>query len=1508
MRLVCWLVLTSIGAGMCALSTGAEPHQPDRHTLLLDSLDEAFTPDGSRCSRPAVITPAGEYTGGRPMKGGRFVPGRFGNTFEMEGLMNVVYPGTGNIDPSAGSLSFWVAHKFDAPAIQQNPPAELRNQLYATVLDRRRNRVVIYSTLKQTCVGVWDRRGQLVCYGGFPAGWKKDEWHRIELRWGRQLELWCDGVRQVANDWAGLFGPLDVNLDELSIFFGSHVRYSDVHSEFRLDEIRILGPGEGQTPWYPAMTVPRMAKPQIDGRLEESEWAGAARCDGFVVERSGAMIPELTSVYLGWDDDALYVAMDCGHPQDRQPVAKPHSRDSSVADEDAIGVFLLPAAAQAYYELTANAAAAMRDCRTRFNGALNRDAGFDPRWEVRTHQSPGRWTAEARIPFVEMDGRAAPKSGERWRANFCRTSPGSRSAWAYMAGDLRGPECFGELLFSDADRAIRLESLGDWADGKPSPRIAMTGLKFDPVVTVQAELIGSDTRTVAESQTRLTDYTSTVLSVPPLVTDLYTLVVRAATEEGPLFYRRLPFRVTRPFDISAEVYPYEGKLWITTNIGGMDHPPPGLTVRCRLAGQDGPVDSCEIGQFDRGIGKGSIEVDKLPAGKYSVKADATATDGRVLASAAVETEVFSKPAWWRSTAGVDQTVPKPWTPVAADEKTIRVWGRDYLGGGALPVQIVNQGSEMLAAPIRLALGVDGKTEDLAAVAMHLVEQRPDAVVRSGGVQAGAVEVKLRSTTEFDGMQRCDLTLSPAGECEVSGLCLEIPLKRVYAEFLLPSSGHTADARRLGDQPWASRFVPQVWLGNDDLGLAWFAESDEHWLPKDDRMVEVLPRGETVVLRCNILRSPLKLSVPATITFGLMATPVKPVPVGDPFWFRFGSLLGDINRLDDPGASRMPKESCRYPALGNLDPKQGTLEFWLSAPGLSRGPQREVLHVAGTGGGLSLNLTPGQTPRLTLTVTGGGKTAAVTATATPTTFDEFHHVAVTWSDQVALLVGGRRVGTAAVDLAGSLAADPDQCRIVLGCASDWKGHTQMAIDELRISDRVRYPDDTLSVPATAFKPDRHTLLLDHFDDVFTPDGEDAETAATVVSGKSGELGGVPSIGCRFVPGRFGQGLRIAVTDPVSSAEAMKQWGANAMLFWFWFEEGATKDGWPPPLFVEPPRGDYRAALRRLGELGVGVCPYMAYLGIGAPSPLSRQFGAEWARNPLSTSPAEPPKGHYYLDCCGASGFGDYLAAGSQWLLDDLGFHGCYTDGNARCYPCSNVHHGCGYRDAQGAVHPTFPVFATREYLKRMYKTIHARGDKGYLVNHVSYDMFIPTVSFTDVYYTGEHESYEDLVKCRVRWQAKPWGVWPILLGADSHSYTPLHMTYGLLHATSVWPQGALGRNDMQRKTANLWQTYDRFGYRDAQWIPYYRAEAGGLAKADREEVKVSLYRHPEGRALAVVGNLAHEVVTATVAFDAGQLGFQPKSARNALSGRPLPVAGGSCTVRLRPASFVLVWVE
>jgi hypothetical protein len=113
--------------------------------------------------------------------------------------------------------------------------------------------------------------------------------------------------------------------------------------------------------------------------------------------------------------------------------------------------------------------------------------------------------------------------------------------------------------------------------------------------------------------------------------------------------------------------------------------------------------------------------------------------------------------------------------------------------------------------------------------------------------------------------------------------------------------------------------------------------------------------------------------------------------------------------------------------------------------------------------------------------------------------------------------------------------------------------------------------------------------------------------------------------------------------------------------------------------------------------------------------------------------------------------------------------------------------------------------------------------------------------------------------------------------------------------------------MLRKTANLWHAYDRFGYRQAEWIPYFCAETG-LAKSDNPNVKTSLYLQRQKRALLVVGNLAHEVVNSTLTVDLKAMGLRGTSAVNVLDDRPLPTTGGVLPVRLRPNSFLLIQIQ
>ncbi len=1488
---------------LCAItaSAPAQPYQPDGRTLLLDHFDEQFLPDGAQCTTPAIIAADAAMAGGRPGKGGEFVLGKFGNALQFHKLMQMDYPASGNLDLRAGVIEFWVALDFDAEEVIKNP-GKLSNQLFLTVWGPESSMVCVYSTLSQTNVAVWDKQRQIVCQGGFPGYWKKGEWHHVELRWGTTLELWCDGKREIQQDWQGLFGPMDVKPKDLRLTLGSHIGFNDVESEFAVDELRILGPGGEQTADHPLMTLPRIKAPVIDGTIEAGEWDGAAQTTGFVGLNDNSLMEEQTVVSAGWDAEALYLCFECLNPGNRALTARLTGKDAPVYGEDAFELFLQPQPGQyPVYQLARNAIGTQYDSRITVAAPIEGDVSFNPGWPTRTTCEAGRWIAECRIPFKEIDGHDAPKEGERWRINFCRDTGtlGRGSSWAYAAGSFHHAENFGEIVFSESDRAIRVGTLGDWHAGKLAAEVSLTGLLFDPLVTVKGKVVGEDAKALVQTENRLADYRSVAVKPPTLVTGFYNLTVRAVTANGDMYSQRLPFHVEKPYDISVESYPHEGKLWVTANVAGLANAPKGLVARSRVMQSDREFGVCESAEFAYGLGTASIDLAQLPPGTYTVKSEAVAPDGTVLATAEADFEQFAKPAWLEEHAGVDHAIPWPWEPVRATDDGIGVWGRQYqFFGQSLPQQIVNQGGEMLAGPVTLKLAIGEATGDLAALAAANIAGPDDAAVRQAESRIGTINAKLVTTTEFDGLMRCDLTLTPESPTDISSLFLEIPVKSRYATFLLPSTGIAATAIAMNGAPWHGAFTPQVWAGNDDMGLAWFAESDEGWRPRDDRMIEVVPEGDRTVIRCGMIRTegaakPLKLDKPVTFTFGLMATPVKDAHAGDPFWFRFGDCVGQPP----------PMEFLNYADIANLNAGQGTLEFWLVPALDEKETWREVVRLGDQKDGISLSVKYGSKPAMSLTVTNGTRKESTTAEIPSGALNQYIHVAVTWDDKASFFAAGRRLGTV------NLALPPNLEKPVLrfGCSSEWQGFTRVAVDEIRVSDTVRYDADAYETPVAPFVGDPQTLLLDHLDDAFRPDGEDAETRATILAGAPGALGGVPSLGCRFVDGKFGVALQISNGDTLPPQETVKGYDFNAATLWNWADADGSITGWPPPLLKEPLIADLRQRVKTYNDLGLRCSPYMGYPALGAPSQLSAQFGVEWGRKPLSTQPWEPPKGHYFWDACARSGFADYMAEGTRWVLDDLGFDGCYTDGLAQVYPCENTHHGCGYRDEQGALHATWPLFATRDMLKRMYKQIHARHQDGYLINHVSFNIIIPTMSFTDVYYTGEHEQYEDLTRFRVRWQGKQWGIWPSLLGDDCHCYKPMHMTYGLLHGVSVMPEGFLGRNDMARKTANLWHAYDAFGYRDAEWIPYYRAESG-LATADNPNVKVSLYLHRGERALLVVGNLEHEVVECRVKIDHAAMGLKNVSATNILDGRTLPMQEDVLPVRLRPASFVLALLE
>ena len=240
----------------------------------------------------------------------------------------------------------------------------------------------------------------------------------------------------------------------------------------------------------------------------------------------------------------------------------------------------------------------------------------------------------------------------------------------------------------------------------------------------------------------------------------------------------------------------------------------------------------------------------------------------------------------RARAGEAQEVISPWTPVIVKADTsgveVGVWGRSHkFAHTALPTSIVTGGQELLAAPVRLVGRVSGKP--IAWKRSGCLALRSDqAQATLCGWQAGdELIINTATRIEFDGLMRVDLVVLPQHKTtpKLEQLWLEVPLKRQRASLFHYFPGRWGTAINSGALPAKGLtlpFKPFVWLGWEEGGLGWFAESDKGWQPQSaDHAMEVVVQEQEVLLRMRLLDAALRL--PVTFAFGFQATPVKPWP-------------------------------------------------------------------------------------------------------------------------------------------------------------------------------------------------------------------------------------------------------------------------------------------------------------------------------------------------------------------------------------------------------------------------------------------------------------------------------------------------------------------------------------------------------------------------------------------------------------------------------------------------------
>jgi len=382
---------------------------------------------------------------------------------------------------------------------------------------------------------------------------------------------------------------------------------------------------------------------------------------------------------------------------------------------------------------------------------------------------------------------------------------------------------------------------------------------------------------------------------------------------APLSVKQM--RLTHDFEPEKEA------VTAYVDVGYTDVADSRLSVRMAIVLKGAALpDNASGGPVAGGKAKQVLPMPTMAPGEYDVVAQLY-QDGARFTELRTHLSIPDVKQWQGNTIGLEDRVLPPWTPMRLEGETVRCWGREYVfDGSPLLTQVSSGGQELLTRPLALNATIGGQPVRWKAQVSRGKLSSQSTSVRMGGVLTGtarktSIRLKVASTVEYDGLHLVELSL-PGGEAAVlDRLSLEIPVRReraLYRQRFLylwdrdRSSGLLPPGEGVVDQ---DKFTPYYWLADNDRGLFWFCESDEMWPNgQSSGAVQVVRQGDEVVLRLNLLASGQRLPPDWHFTFGLQATPVKPLPKDWRKWRLTPAVKGNLEIIW-PVASR--SDSLRY---------------------------------------------------------------------------------------------------------------------------------------------------------------------------------------------------------------------------------------------------------------------------------------------------------------------------------------------------------------------------------------------------------------------------------------------------------------------------------------------------------------------------------------------------------------------------------------------------------------------
>lgn len=631
---------------------------------------------------------------------------------------------------------------------------------------------------------------------------------------------------------------------------------------------------------YPVAVAigPVSRAPQVDGKIAPDEWDDCAAFTGMRDFHGRQLLPAGLLVRAAYDETHFHGLIIVPNSRPALPTRLPDDMEL-FRDNGVVELMLLPAApSDAPVRRLAVSASGSRVDMLGADRSWNSDVrlaigeaadGAGAPWIARAGLPEKWWFIELSLPLKSLQLNASP--GHSWKFNLFWIDNG-HFTFAPVERQADETPRFARLdLLDAATPRLALYSLGNPAAGYFNLRGEL--LNASAGTPVDADLFACKTGTRFQTQTGYDE----------IVGELETAVVRAAGSlpaidrwltrpdcnladlqlnvgGRTLFRLAAPVKVALPLELQLGDLP--GAKQATLTVSSTAATPVQLAVTA--------PDGRQVLEHQMPPGKFSFDYRAWPDGDYTV----TATQGTRKIQ-----QIFSvtpPPAWLNRRLGLSDRVLKPFEPLRLDGHSVSLWNRTYSWNESLLFDYRTGDEPWQNAPV-LTVHRNGKATPVRLTGCRVVSASPTAVELHLEGEGGGLNVKGTARLEYDGLAwfELDAVSAEANPIDIEALTLTTCFDPQYATLY-----HGAPDRSLNGAipetaatyPWQVYF----WVGTPAGGLGFINESRQMYRHVAADETFTLERRDNQVVWQIHLASQTRLDR-LRLSFGLQATPVKPLP-------------------------------------------------------------------------------------------------------------------------------------------------------------------------------------------------------------------------------------------------------------------------------------------------------------------------------------------------------------------------------------------------------------------------------------------------------------------------------------------------------------------------------------------------------------------------------------------------------------------------------------------------------